>query len=86
MIKRVTLKDWSYADMQDFKQMEIHPDGSVFFFSTHQYPHYPGTGRATETGIGAGEGFTLNLPLSVDTESNSNGAASLGGADQHDVR
>jgi two-component system sensor histidine kinase FlrB len=35
---------------------------------------------------GEGSSFTLNLPLSVDTESNSNGAASLGGADQHDAR
>src|SRR6476659_465331 len=30
---------------------------------THQYPHYPGTGRATERGIGAGEGFTINVPM-----------------------
>ncbi|MGH9361378.1 MAG: histone deacetylase family protein, partial [Thermoanaerobaculia bacterium] len=35
----------------------------VFYASTHQYPFYPGTGAASETGTGAGEGFTLNVPL-----------------------
>jgi acetoin utilization deacetylase AcuC-like enzyme len=35
----------------------------VFYASTHQYPFYPGTGAASETGIGAGEGTTLNVPL-----------------------
>jgi acetoin utilization deacetylase AcuC-like enzyme len=40
---------------------EERPD--IFYVSTHQYPFYPGTGAAGETGIGAGEGATLNLPL-----------------------
>ena len=35
-------------------------DGSVFFFSTHQSPWYPGTGAAGETGEGAGKGTTIN--------------------------
>jgi acetoin utilization deacetylase AcuC-like enzyme len=35
----------------------------VFYASTHQYPFYPGTGAASETGRGAGRGATLNLPL-----------------------
>jgi len=38
-------------------------DSSVFYFSTHQYPHYPGTGSKDERGGGEGEGFTLNIPL-----------------------
>ena len=38
-------------------------DPSVLYISTHQYPYYPGTGAASEIGIGAGEGFTVNLPL-----------------------
>jgi acetoin utilization deacetylase AcuC-like enzyme len=38
-------------------------DDTVFYFSTHQYPHYPGTGRDTERGKGKGEGFTYNIPL-----------------------
>jgi acetoin utilization deacetylase AcuC-like enzyme len=40
-------------------------DPAVFYASTHQYPHYPGTGRWEETGIGAGEGTLLNVPLSA---------------------
>jgi acetoin utilization deacetylase AcuC-like enzyme len=35
----------------------------VLYVSTHQWPCYPGTGVATETGRGAGEGFTVNVPL-----------------------
>ncbi|MCX7770551.1 MAG: histone deacetylase [Proteobacteria bacterium] len=38
-------------------------DPDVFYFSTHQSPLYPGTGRSSERGIGAGEGTTLNIPL-----------------------
>jgi acetoin utilization deacetylase AcuC-like enzyme len=38
-------------------------DPDVFYFSTHQYPYYPGTGAKTETGRGAGEGTVLNVPL-----------------------
>ena len=38
-------------------------DPTVFFASTHQYPHYPGTGRAADQGTGPGTGFTLNVPL-----------------------
>jgi acetoin utilization deacetylase AcuC-like enzyme len=40
----------------------------VFYASTHQYPFYPGTGAASETGVGEGEGFTLNVPLPAGTD------------------
>jgi acetoin utilization deacetylase AcuC-like enzyme len=39
----------------------------VFYASTHQYPFYPGTGAASETGRGAGAGATLNVPLPAGT-------------------
>jgi acetoin utilization deacetylase AcuC-like enzyme len=35
----------------------------VLYFSTHQYPHYPGTGDWRDIGSGAGAGFTANVPL-----------------------
>ncbi len=37
--------------------------GDVFYFSTHQYPLYPGTGRLEETGVDTGEMRTMNMPL-----------------------
>ncbi|MDX1630795.1 MAG: histone deacetylase [Thermoanaerobaculia bacterium] len=42
-------------------------DPSIFYGSTHQYPFYPGTGAASETGRGPGKGSTLNLPLPAGT-------------------
>lgn len=35
----------------------------VLYCSTHQYPHYPGTGDWNEIGEGDGAGFTVNVPL-----------------------
>jgi acetoin utilization deacetylase AcuC-like enzyme len=44
-------------------QAAFYDDDSVFYFSTHEYPHYPGTGAAGERGVGRGAGFTRNVPL-----------------------
>jgi len=44
-------------------QWSFYGDPSVLFVSSHQFPYYPGTGAADETGTGAGTGFTVNLPL-----------------------
>jgi acetoin utilization deacetylase AcuC-like enzyme len=49
-------------------QWIFYEDPTVLFVSSHQYPFYPGTGAAGETGRGAGLGFTLNLPLSIGTK------------------
>jgi len=38
-------------------------DDTVFYFSTHQYPHYPGTGSDLERGKGKGYGYTYNMPM-----------------------
>jgi acetoin utilization deacetylase AcuC-like enzyme len=38
-------------------------EDTVFYFSTHQYPHYPGTGNDLERGRGKGMGFTYNIPM-----------------------
>ena len=40
-------------------------DPRVLYFSTHQYPHYPGTGHWQEMGRGDGHGTTANVPLSA---------------------
>ena len=44
-------------------QDSFYDDDSVLYFSSHQYPYYPGTGGLKETGRGKGEGFTVNCPL-----------------------
>ncbi|MHB0871737.1 MAG: histone deacetylase family protein [Chloroflexota bacterium] len=44
-------------------QEVFYQEPSVLYFSTHQMPLFPGTGRHTETGRGPGEGYTVNAPL-----------------------
>ena len=44
----------------------FYDNGQVLYFSTHQYPAYPGTGKITESGSGAGKGYTVNVPLPAD--------------------
>jgi acetoin utilization deacetylase AcuC-like enzyme len=46
-------------------QWMFYADPRVLYVSTHQFPFYPGTGAAEETGSGAGAGFTLNIPLAA---------------------
>src|SRR5512143_4065192 len=38
-------------------------DDTVFYFSTHQHPYYPDTGKDMERGKGRGLGFTYNVPI-----------------------
>jgi acetoin utilization deacetylase AcuC-like enzyme len=44
-------------------QDTFYADRHVLYFSTHEYPFYPGTGSIDETGARNGEGFTVNVPL-----------------------
>jgi acetoin utilization deacetylase AcuC-like enzyme len=44
-------------------QDAFYSDASVLYLSTHQYPHYPGTGYFSEVGAGPGAGYTVNVPL-----------------------
>ena len=37
--------------------------GDVVYISTHQFPHYPGTGALNETGYGNGDRATVNIPM-----------------------
>jgi acetoin utilization deacetylase AcuC-like enzyme len=45
----------------------FYADPSVFYYSLHQWPWYPGTGAPSERGAGEGEGYTLNVPLAAAT-------------------
>jgi acetoin utilization deacetylase AcuC-like enzyme len=46
-------------------QWIFYADRRVLYVSTHQFPFYPGTGAADETGSGDGRGFTFNIPLAA---------------------
>ena len=60
---RVMVVDWDLHHGNGTQHI-FERDPSVFFFSSHQFPHFPGTGHFTETGQGPGEGTTMNVPLS----------------------
>ena len=61
-VDRVAIADWDVHHGNGTQDI-FYADPTVFFFSTHQSPWYPGTGDADETGMGAGQGTTLNCPF-----------------------
>ena len=61
-LARVLIVDWDVHHGNGTQHL-FEEDGSVFYFSTHQFPFYPGTGARGESGRGAGRGATLNVPL-----------------------
>lgn len=61
-ISRVLIADWDVHHGNGTQDI-FYTDGTVFFFSTHQYPWYPGTGHPEETGEGPGLGTTMNCPF-----------------------
>jgi acetoin utilization deacetylase AcuC-like enzyme len=61
-VERVLIADWDVHHGNGTQDI-FYSDGSVFFFSTHQSPWYPGTGAWNETGEGKGKGCTMNCPF-----------------------
>lgn len=61
-VERVLIADWDVHHGNGTQDI-FYRDGSVFFFSTHQSPWYPGTGHTDETGEGKGAGATKNCPF-----------------------
>lgn len=61
-LKRILIVDWD-VHHGNGTQHSFYHDNSVYYFSIHQYPHYPGTGREEEEGEGPGKGYTLNVPM-----------------------
>jgi len=60
--ERVLIIDWDVHHGNGTQDI-FYSDPTVFYFSMHQYPYYPGTGSASERGQGRGDGTTLNIPL-----------------------
>ncbi len=69
-IERVAIVDWD-VHHGNGTQGIFFDDPSVFFFSMHQYPWYPGSGSRGETGFGRGAGYTLNVPVKAHTKADS---------------
>ncbi len=65
-VERVAIVDWD-VHHGNGTQGIFYDDPSVFFFSMHQYPWYPGTGSRGETGVSRGKGTTLNVPVKAET-------------------
>lgn len=61
-IGRVAIVDWDVHHGNGTEEI-FWKDGSVLYVSLHQYPLWPGTGAASDTGEGPGEGATVNCPL-----------------------
>jgi acetoin utilization deacetylase AcuC-like enzyme len=66
-IERVAIIDWD-VHHGNGTQGIFYDDPSVFFFSQHQYPWYPGTGSKGENGFGRGRNYTLNVPVKAYTQ------------------
>jgi acetoin utilization deacetylase AcuC-like enzyme len=65
-VKRILIVDFDVHHGNGTQDI-FYSDNSVFYFSIHQHPFYPGTGRPSERGIGDGYGFTLNIDLPKDS-------------------
>ena len=61
-LKRILIVDYDVHHGNGTQDI-FYSDESVFYFSVHQHPFYPGTGRENETGQGKGKGTTLNVEL-----------------------
>jgi acetoin utilization deacetylase AcuC-like enzyme len=61
-VDRLLIVDWDVHHGNGTQHI-FEDDPSVFYYSSHQMPLYPGTGHAYERGRGNGLGTTLNVPL-----------------------
>jgi acetoin utilization deacetylase AcuC-like enzyme len=61
-VERVLILDWDVHHGNGTQEV-FEADPGVLFVSIHQWPLYPGTGAASETGVGDDAGHTVNLPV-----------------------
>jgi acetoin utilization deacetylase AcuC-like enzyme len=62
LAEKVLIVDWDLHHGNG-TQHAFESDPTILYFSSHQFPYYPGTGRPDEVGKGKGEGYTVNVPL-----------------------
>jgi acetoin utilization deacetylase AcuC-like enzyme len=61
-VERILIVDWD-VHHGNGTQHSFETDPDVLYFSTHQFPFYPGSGAFEETGTRDGAGATVNVPL-----------------------
>ncbi|MCU0914348.1 MAG: histone deacetylase [Planctomycetes bacterium] len=61
-LSKVLIVDWD-VHHGNGTQAAFYDDPTVLYFSTHQYPFYPGSGTEAEKGRGPGLNYTINVPL-----------------------
>jgi acetoin utilization deacetylase AcuC-like enzyme len=65
-LEKVLIVDWDVHHGNGTNAI-FYSDRSVMYFSTHQFPHYPGTGRMNDVGEDGAEGTAVNVPLPSGT-------------------
>jgi len=61
-LDRILIVDWDLHHGNG-TQHAFYDDPSVLYFSSHQFPYYPGSGNFDQVGMNAGAGFTVNAPF-----------------------
>lgn len=61
-LKKILIVDWDVHHGNGTQDI-FYSDPTVFYFSIHRHPFYPGTGMASERGFGDAEGTKLNVPM-----------------------
>ncbi|HVP31465.1 MAG TPA: histone deacetylase [Myxococcota bacterium] len=61
-VGKIMIVDWD-VHHGNGTQHSFEDDPSILYFSTHQFPYYPGTGDVIEVGRERGLGATVNVPL-----------------------
>lgn len=65
-VQKILIVDWD-VHHGNGTQAAFWNDPHILYFSTHQMPLYPGTGRVEEVGGPAARGLTVNIPLPPGT-------------------
>jgi acetoin utilization deacetylase AcuC-like enzyme len=69
LAEKILIIDWDVHHGNGTQHI-FEEDPTIYYYSMHQYPFYPGTGAVSETGIGSGQGFTQNRPLRAGSTDN----------------
>lgn len=64
-LRKILIVDWDLHHGNG-TQNAFYDRKDVLYFSTHQFPYYPGSGSWDEVGTGDGTGFTVNVPLAPE--------------------